>query len=448
MFIPELKQRIYSVIQILFDELKCKGEAIVDMGINNNYLVVKLLGNVVKKAQRIEDYHVPAFRFDTIDLSLLPWDFSFQHLIPQIDGVSNVKRIAREADMDILVAKRCLELLVFQGCIFVTDAVMFSNVYRLNQEVALQVFSDVELMDEIKAFSALEDSPNHTPSTHSLSPRPSSEQLISFFGKFHPGKKLRDIVLDAWDDAHSSESAGNRASASSQSLKSSSNSLRQKGKSSARSAASGLQFMGLNVIRAVVVGQAYGILQRLHEYPIYCGPAPSDSIALIRQLWSEVKISSLVAADAIDDEVKPDISPKRKSFAKERIRGCLKGKSEETLMGSLLDVEREKRKILTFNEGTKPGQSFHSHCFKTHSYFFLLVLSNSPPSFSRLNKSKSFHGNKINENTNEINLSGHGNLSDLILSLNGEHSLDFVCCKYGISPTDIGGLPDIRIIYK
>ena len=375
MFLQKTQHKIPQVLQVLFHKLRCNCEAVVDMAINNNYLSVKLFKSTLfKSSQDIEDYHVPAFRFDKIDLSLLPWDITFQHLIPQIDGVSNVKRIARQAQMDVLVAKRCLQLLVFQGCVLVTDAVRFSNVYRIHTEVALQMFSDSDLMAEMRSFSALD------PTAMDENGHPTNEQLIQFYVKFKPGKKLRDIILEAWDETHNSSGSGIGSddiplSRSNSSLKSSTSSTTtfssssnlsraiktatasptsssKNNSSGATKSVSSLQLVGLNVCRAVVIGQARGILHRLHEYPLYSqatqttaavSPPPLLSQALNKQSHSSVNAMSVGAPE------KKIQSPK----------GCQKTRYDDTGSSYTLAEAERNRKILSFMEGTKPGNQLN-----------------------------------------------------------------------------------------
>jgi len=231
LFSNESKQQIPDILKILFEDLNSKMESFTYLDKNNVYVAVKLFRNSWKKAQRVEDYHVPSFRFDKIDLSWLPWDVTYQHLIPHIDGVSNVHRIAISANMDISVAKRCLELLLFQGCIFVTDAMKFTNMYQLNVDIALQIFSNSTIMNEMRMYSAWD--PNHYPSE---SQSTFNDQTIHFLLQFQPGRFVRDLLLDGLENIHPSFS---------------------------------IFMKDINISKVIVFAQAQGILRRLHEYPIY-----------------------------------------------------------------------------------------------------------------------------------------------------------------------------------
>ena len=132
--------------------------------------------------------------------------------------------------MDISVAKRCLELLLFQECIYITDAMKFTNMYQLNADVSLQVFSSSSLMSEMRMYCAWE--PHNQQDTQSLF----NERIIHFLLQFQPGRIVRDIVIDGLENNNSSLS----------------------------------MFMNeINISKAIVFAQAHGILRRLHEFPIY-----------------------------------------------------------------------------------------------------------------------------------------------------------------------------------
>ena len=136
LFQQESRNRIQDFLRTLFFQLNEKNEAFIDLGLNNNYLAVKLYRSPVKPPE-IMDYEVPMFRKDRIDLSNLPWDISFQHLIPYIDGISHVKKIVYEVGMDIDSVKRSLKLLQFHGAILLKDVFKVSNVYKLSTNSVL-----------------------------------------------------------------------------------------------------------------------------------------------------------------------------------------------------------------------------------------------------------------------------------------------------------------------
>jgi hypothetical protein len=102
----------------------------------------------------INDCDVPIFRYDNINLSTLPWDISFQHLLSHIDEVSHIKKIASLVKMDIDLVKRSLRMLLFHEVIIIVDIFKFSNVYSIDSD--LSELQDSSLMTEMRDFCAID----------------------------------------------------------------------------------------------------------------------------------------------------------------------------------------------------------------------------------------------------------------------------------------------------
>lgn len=187
LFQPSSRNRIQDFLRVLFYQLNEKNEAFMDLGFNNSYLTVKLFRKPVKPVD-ICDWDVPIFRRDRIDLSYLPWDISYQHLIPHIDGISHVKKIVYEVGMDIDSVRRSLKLLLFHGAILITDVFKFTNIYKVNTEEAISLLSNPTLMFEMRTFSAFVGKG----SAH----LPTANQIISFLLLLQPNKTIQQILLD------------------------------------------------------------------------------------------------------------------------------------------------------------------------------------------------------------------------------------------------------------
>lgn len=82
----------------------------------------------------------------------IPWDISFPHMLPFIDGVSHVKKIAKEANMDVDCVKRSLRILKYYDLIIISDVFKFSNVYKLNSERGAKLLADPNVLEQIKDF--------------------------------------------------------------------------------------------------------------------------------------------------------------------------------------------------------------------------------------------------------------------------------------------------------
>ena len=214
-------------------------------GVNSDsYLAVKLYQQpLLQSYHSIEDYDVPIFRNHFIDLSSLSWDISYQYIILHIDGLSNVKQITSEVNMDSSAIRRCLSLLLFHQQIILADMFKFSNVYKVNTDQAMVYFNNNYKMDELRRNVALtinnshtnnesennnnSDSDNNNKSNindgrnnnnsntdngndplhngdvdddNNNDELPTIQQIITFLLKLQQNRTIKQIIIDSFDD--------------------------------------------------------------------------------------------------------------------------------------------------------------------------------------------------------------------------------------------------------
>ena len=64
------------------------------------------------------------------------WDLTTQQLLPHINGVFHVAKIANRAGVDTSLVKAAVQNLVYHGVITIVPIFMYSNVYCLTPEVS------------------------------------------------------------------------------------------------------------------------------------------------------------------------------------------------------------------------------------------------------------------------------------------------------------------------
>nr|XP_002738243.1 PREDICTED: nitrogen permease regulator 2-like protein-like [Saccoglossus kowalevskii] len=74
-------------------------------------------------------HHVPMFLVDKHSFNISQWDLTTQQLLPYIDGFNHVQLIAAEADVDLHLARMCMQNLLYLGIITLVPIFQFSNVY-------------------------------------------------------------------------------------------------------------------------------------------------------------------------------------------------------------------------------------------------------------------------------------------------------------------------------
>lgn len=122
------------VMQQLIGDLNARAECAVSLT-DSHLMHVKLLAKWLDPPE-VLDYHVPV---PVTDLSLAvthEWDLSVQRIIPLVDGVHYVKKIALLADMDIELVKRAVQHLVYYDCCrLVHDVMQSSNRYTATAQL-------------------------------------------------------------------------------------------------------------------------------------------------------------------------------------------------------------------------------------------------------------------------------------------------------------------------
>ena len=117
-----------NILKVLFINLRTHGESFIHLN-DSNVIAVKLQIQS-KHPLLIRDYDVPMLLYNPMILSNLPWDIALQHIIPAIDNISILKKVAIYGNMDIEYARYALQMLSYYECIILTDAYKFTNIYE------------------------------------------------------------------------------------------------------------------------------------------------------------------------------------------------------------------------------------------------------------------------------------------------------------------------------
>ncbi|SPO42939.1 related to NPR2 - nitrogen permease regulator [Moesziomyces antarcticus] len=166
----------------------------------------------------VNDWDVPVALLDLQSRVDGNWDLTLRRILPFIDGVHHVKRIAQLADADLGLTRACLEHLVHYGCIVVVDIFQYFNMYTVRPAIA-KMADDEALGRECATYV-----------TRPGYPMPSYPELLRLYSLLRAGKTLHDWIED--------------------------NDLDDK---------------GIDVRRFVSFGVIQGFLRRVHRYPIYLG---------------------------------------------------------------------------------------------------------------------------------------------------------------------------------
>lgn len=72
-------------------------------------------------------------------------------IVPHIDGINSAKRISELADADYRLTKRCIEHLLYYGCLIMVDIFQFAAIYATTAEISM-LLQDPSLQEECQAY--------------------------------------------------------------------------------------------------------------------------------------------------------------------------------------------------------------------------------------------------------------------------------------------------------
>ncbi|CAD0095792.1 unnamed protein product [Aureobasidium vineae] len=130
----------------------------------------------------IQIYHVPLSTVRFSSLQTNTWDLTVQRIIPYIDGINSVQKIAVLADTDLTLTRRALAHLLYYGCILMLNTFHFGAIYAPTAEIGVFV-EDTKMQDECRRYIVTPHSPFKTSITGS-SPNTNAPQAPS--SSFNP----------------------------------------------------------------------------------------------------------------------------------------------------------------------------------------------------------------------------------------------------------------------
>ncbi|GAB0097294.1 GATOR complex protein NPRL2 [Sergentomyia squamirostris] len=83
----------------------------------------------------VMDHMVPTLEPQVRNMPLELWDLTSQQVIPYINGVNHVARIAAEADVENALVKACIQNLVYYGVVKLLPLIKYSNVYMCTRKL-------------------------------------------------------------------------------------------------------------------------------------------------------------------------------------------------------------------------------------------------------------------------------------------------------------------------
>lgn len=123
---PSYSSRLRNMLKQVLHDLNSNKICTVSEGTMTTHLKVV---RVCSDPAPVLDHQVPVF-LETADMFYSEqWDLTTQQVLPYIDGLNHVAKIAAEADVENNLVKSCLQNLVYYGVVSMVPIFQYSNAY-------------------------------------------------------------------------------------------------------------------------------------------------------------------------------------------------------------------------------------------------------------------------------------------------------------------------------
>ena len=116
-----------------------------------NTLNIKLFPTL-PSPPKVHAWHVPLFVVRIETLIDENWDLTMQRIIPFVNGVNSISRIAGLADADLKLTRKCVRHLVYYGCVLLLDVFSFHAIYAPTSEFTGMIVKDEEMQKECARY--------------------------------------------------------------------------------------------------------------------------------------------------------------------------------------------------------------------------------------------------------------------------------------------------------
>ncbi|XP_054289536.1 GATOR complex protein NPRL2 [Macrosteles quadrilineatus] len=138
------RTRLVSMLKQVLHDLNNHKMCTLSEGTMTTHLKVV---RVCSDPSPVLDHQVPVF-LETHDMFRSEqWDLTTQQVLPYIDGMNHVAKIASEADVENNLVKSCLQNLVYYGLVSMVPIFQYSNMYTVTPKLR-RLAIDKRLQDE------------------------------------------------------------------------------------------------------------------------------------------------------------------------------------------------------------------------------------------------------------------------------------------------------------
>lgn len=231
---PATKAQLPALLKDVYTALRTEGEC--RRAVTPSDTLVLIVTQPRAAPPHVAPWHVPVWIRPIDAATIADWSLDLRHVVPFINGINHVRRIALFAAADVELVQQCVQNLIYYDYVALVDIFQFSNVYQCTERVQI-LANQPELMARLGdyALAAADTSP------------PSPASVVALYSMMQPPLTVKDLC------------STREFSAS-----------------------------GLNAHRFVVFGVLFGIIRRLHRMALRVTDSISaDERTLLDSMLSE-----------------------------------------------------------------------------------------------------------------------------------------------------------------
>ncbi|KAI9794047.1 MAG: Nitrogen permease regulator 2 [Peltula sp. TS41687] len=206
------KGRVYALCEIILEDLNNYCECMIPIDMLDT-INIKLFP-LYSPPTSVKAWHAPLSTVRLESVMDENWDLTMLKIVPFINGINSVRRIAELAEADFILVKKCMEHLLYYGCLIMLDIFQFSAIYAPTPEISTFI-EDRTMQQECASYISTIEPP--------LAP----SVIISLYTSLRQGQTLK-----AWCMEHKRS------------------------------------ILGLDIRRFITFGLIKGFLYRIHKYAI------------------------------------------------------------------------------------------------------------------------------------------------------------------------------------
>ena len=185
--------RIHAICELLLEDLNTYSECMIPIDGTTSTLNLKLFP-LYPTPPRIEPWYVPLMVVNLDDMKEEEsWDLTLLRVLPHINGINSVRRIADFANTDLKLVRKAIRELAYYGCVRLMDIFSFSAIYAPTEKIG-DIVSDEKMRQECLDYVTI-------PSLGNISAAGqdgimSHVRLIELYLSLHQGQSVKSWVLE------------------------------------------------------------------------------------------------------------------------------------------------------------------------------------------------------------------------------------------------------------